>query len=138
MKGKTGIWIDGKKAIIVHLFDHTDVVDILESEVVYRQRFPGEGKAFTRLGEYYISNEEKEEERVHHERRHYLEAVVAKLDADCDIVVFGPAQTKQELLKAMQKRPEFASKLITLKPADDMTVNQFKEKVREYFEQVVA
>jgi hypothetical protein len=138
MKGQTGIWIDGKKAMIMHLYDQTEVLDVLESEVDYRQRFPGEAKAFTRLGDHYISNEEREEERIRHERKHFFEDVIAKLDPECDIAIFGPAQTKHEFLKALQEHYQYALKQISLKPADDMTVNQFSDKVRDYYNTVVA
>jgi hypothetical protein len=138
MKGQTGIWIDGKKAIIVHLYDHTEVVDVLDADVEYRRRFEGEGKAFTRLGDHYISNEEREEERIRHERKHFFEDVIGKLDAGCDIAIFGPAQTKHDLLKAILGHHEFSMKPITLKPADEITVNQFVQLVHEYFGTVVA
>ena len=138
MKGQTGIWIDGKKAIIVHLYDHTEVVDVLESDVAYRQRFPGETKAFTRIGDHYVSNEEKDEERLHHEKKNFCEDVVAKLDTECDVVIFGPAQMKNELLKVLREHHQFALKQISLKPADEMTVRQFVRTVHDYFQTVVA
>lgn len=138
MKGQTGIWIDGKKAIIVHFFNDTKVVDVLESEVEYRRRYPGEGREFSRSGDHIMSKEMTNDERIHHERRMFLQQVAEKLDPDFDIVIFGPAQTKHELLRVLADDHEFETELITLKPADSMTVNQFVDLVQEYFNRVVA
>jgi tRNA U38,U39,U40 pseudouridine synthase TruA len=133
MKGQTGIWIDGKKAIIVHLREDTRVVDVLESDVEYRKRYPGESRIYTRFGSQFLSNEEKASERLHHERNHFLHQVMEKLDPEYDIVIFGPAQTKHELIKVLTGSHDFTAKPITLKPADSMTVNQFVDLVNEYY-----
>jgi hypothetical protein len=138
MNGQTGIWIDGKKAIIVHLMQDTEVVDILESEVEYRRRYPGEDREFTRMGNQYMSNEEKSEEHLRQERKHFLKAVMEKLNPEYDIVIFGPAQTKHELIKVLSNSHAFATKPITMKPADSMTDNQVVELVRNYYSLVPA
>ncbi len=136
MKGHTGIWIDGTKAIIVHLYDQTEVVDVLHSDVDYRQRFEGESKAFTRLGDHFISNEEKEEKRLYHERKNFCNDVIAKLDSECDIVIYGPAQMKHELHRTLQQFHEYHSKEIEIRPADEMTDRQFIRTVKDYYQSV--
>ena len=138
MKGRTGIWIDGKKAIIVHFFNDTRVVDVLESEVEYRRRYPGEGREFSRTGDHITSKEMTNEERIHHERRVFLKQVADKLNPEFDIVIFGPAQTKHELLRVLAEDHDFETELITLKTADSMTDNQFVDLVHDYFNQVVV
>ncbi len=138
MKGQTGIWIDGKKAIIVHFFRDTQVVDVLESEVEYRQRIPGEGREFTRQGDHIMNNETANEERIHHERKHFFQKVAQKLNPEFDIVIFGPAQTKHELIRFLADDHDFDTELIAIKPADSMTNNQFADLVNNYFNKVVA
>jgi hypothetical protein len=138
MKGQKGIWLDGKRAMIVTIENEKPHLEVLESEVEYRLRFPGEDKAYTRFGNTYMTNETKEEERIRHERKLFLEAVMQKLDPDYDIVITGPAQTKKELANLLEAQHDFANKPITVKPLDNMSDNQFVAWVDEYFHQVVG
>ncbi|HSK13261.1 MAG TPA: hypothetical protein VK907_08590 [Phnomibacter sp.] len=138
MKGQKGIWIDGKKAMIVTIENDKPELEVLDSEVVYRLRIEGEGKAYTRFGDTFMTNETKDEERIRQERKLFLQTVAGRLDPDYDIVIAGPAMTKKELAKMLDEQQAYANKLITVKPLDSMTDNQFVAWVQEYFQQVAG
>lgn len=138
MKGQTGIWLDGKKAMIVHVGEGKPELEVIESEVEYRRRFQGESKEFTRFGNQYMTNEEKDAARIRTERIHFLESIILKLDPGHDIVITGPAKTKTELAHLLADNHAFSDKPITVKPLDTMTENQFIAWVDDYFHQVVA
>jgi hypothetical protein len=131
MKGQTGIWIDGKQAIIVHFFNDTQVVDTLDSEVDYGHH--GAAHELPRQGGHTMFHERAEEERIHHERRHFLEHVKDKLDPVFEIAIWGPAQTKHELIRVLGEDSDFETESIKLTPADGMTTNQFIDLVQEHF-----
>jgi len=132
-KNNAGIWIDSEQAIIVKLNNGEEKMEKITSGIAGRERIGGEGKQYTRMGKQFFTFEKKEEEKRNHHLNDYFKSVIEKIkDAD-SIIVFGPAETKTGLQKAILKKKELSSRLLMVEPEDHLTDNQIKAKVRDFF-----
>ena len=133
MKNKVGIWIDLSKAIIVTLKGKEKEIHLING-VDNRERIPGEGKSFTRFGNQYSNLEKQKESKLSHQVKTFLQSVEMQLKHSDDLVIFGPAQMKQELANLILKNNKLAQKLRGVESADSMTDNQVAAWVVSYFE----
>jgi stalled ribosome rescue protein Dom34 len=134
MKNKVGVWIDLSKAIIVTIKDGNREVKKVEG-VESRKRIPGEGKSFTRFGTQFSNLEKQKESKLNHQVKAFLKSVEEQL-GHCDaLVIFGPANMKQELANLIFKNKMLVQKLKGVESADSMTDNQVAAWVAGYFEQ---
>lgn len=131
--GKTGVWIDSKKAYIVNLSGSDANLSVITSEIEGVTRIEGEGKEYGRFGNQYTTLENKQENRRKHEVAEYLEEVVENIKSADEIVVFGPAQMKIELEKQIKENQPLAKKLLDVVNADSMTENQIIAWVKDYY-----
>jgi stalled ribosome rescue protein Dom34 len=64
----------------------------------------------------------------------YFKKIIEELKKADQIVLYGPAETYERLLKELQQNaPKIASRVKEASSADSMTINQIKAKVRDYF-----
>lgn len=131
--GKTGIWIDSKKAYIVSLSGSEANLLIVSSDIEGVNRVDGEGKEYGRFGDQYTTLENKQENRKKHEVADYLEEVIEKIKSAEEIVVFGPAEMKKELEKQIKENLTLAKKLLEVVSTDSMTENQIIAWVKDYY-----
>jgi len=134
METKTGVWIDGTKAHIVTLNGKEKQHKTLLSDIETRVREPGEGRKEGLYGDEYIRKERQHDNRHDHEVKEFAETVTKELGGSGPIVVFGPAQMKLELAKAIKEDRQLAERLIAVETADKMTDNQVVAWVADYFE----
>jgi stalled ribosome rescue protein Dom34 len=133
MKKQTGIWLDKEKAIIITLDDGKHTITTIISDIVTKERFDGEKKIFGRFGSQFLNKEKKNERRLKSQTLSYLKNIMSKiLDVD-EIVLFGPANLKNELEKLIMKDNVMSSKLKAVEPADIMTENQMVAWVKKFF-----
>jgi stalled ribosome rescue protein Dom34 len=133
MKRQTGIWIDTNHAYIIELQENQYQITTIDSEIASRERIPGEGKKYTRVGSVYIDPEKKEERRFDNQLSDYLEKVKDVIRNTEEVVIFGPAQTKKKLAKMMQEDKKSTAKLLGSIPADAMTKNQMVAWVIDFY-----
>lgn len=131
--GKTGIWIDSKKAYIVNLSGSEANLSVITSEIEGVTRIEGEGKEYGRFGDQYTTLENKQENRRKHEVAEYLAEIIENIQTAEELVVFGPAQMKIELEKQMKENQALAKKLLEVVSADSMTENQIVAWVKDYY-----
>ncbi len=121
---QVGVWIDNKKAIVVTLNNGDETVEIIESGIEKRNRFEGEGKQYTRMGNQFSNFEKVEEKKFEQAFKAYLKGVIGAIkDAD-SIIVLGPAEAKVRLHKAISKSGGLLNKVKLVETADSMTDNQ--------------
>jgi stalled ribosome rescue protein Dom34 len=131
---KAGIWMDQEKAyIIIMEGDHEPVIEEINSDIELRERFQGEKGTATRFGEYIVGEREKKQRRQQHERAKYYKNIINHLQDADGIFIFGPGETKHEMAKAIKKAPVLRGKLFALENSDQLTLNQMKAKVKEFF-----
>ena len=134
MKVKTGIWIDTKKAIIIRLNGNDQEVKTIDSEIETRERTPGETKSFTRFGKQFFEFGNKKKKRLETERLAFVKQVADEVKDTEAIVLFGPAEMKNEMGKYMKEDRSFDKTERTIETTDSMSENQMVAWVKTYFE----
>jgi hypothetical protein len=131
---KTGIWMDQEKAYIISIIgNHGPEIEEINSGIELRERFPGEKETATRFGEYIVGEREKKQRRQEHERAKYYKNMMNHLKDAEGIFIFGPGETKHEMAKEIQKSPILRGKLFDVENSDQLTLNQIKTKVKEFY-----
>ncbi len=128
-----GIWIDKKEAKIVSIENGQEQLNTIASQV---EDFQPSGGSGTRMkgGPQDVVQDSKFLERERHQLADYFKEVVSNIQDAKSIVIFGPAQTGQKLHKEIhEKHTALKDKVNPVEKADNMTDNQIKAWVREYF-----
>ena len=130
---RSGIWIDQREANII-TFDETTLSNkTIYSDVESRIRIEGEGKKFGRFGDQYTNDEKGKQNRNEQLLQRFLSSVAKQLNHADEIIIFGPAQTKNKLEKLIGESPDLQKKLINTLVSENMTHNQKVAFVRDYF-----
>ena len=135
MEKKTGIWLDKEQAIIINLSPGKHHIKYLESNITTRERFPGEGKNFGRFGKQFLSLESKKRNMIKNQSDEYLKNIIDEVKYTDKLVLFGPAEMKTHLEKAIQGNNLVSEKLVGVEPADNMTENQLIAWVKDYYKE---
>ncbi|MFZ1806175.1 MAG: hypothetical protein WAU36_03080 [Cyclobacteriaceae bacterium] len=130
---KTGVWIDLKKAVLVHLHNDKKEIKTLLSEIEPQERTPGQSKDFVRFGNQFSNLEKQKENRLKNQTKEYMKRVADELSHSDAFVIFGPAGMKHELEKLVLKDKKLNTKLKGVKTADSMTDNQTAAWVVDFF-----
>jgi len=133
MKKQIGIWLNTDKAVLVSLADGNESIHTIESQIESRERFPGEGKNYSRLGSMLVNPSKKITEKRKHQLHHYFDEILHNLEDASSIYLFGPSKTKKLFEKEMKEHHGFDQKVIEVENADKMTTNQLIAKVKDHF-----
>ena len=133
MKKQTGIWIDHEKAMIVTLVGNGYKLNTIESDIVTRERVDGETRKYGRFGDQSLSQEKHKERRIKEQTSHFLKNLLSEIKDVDELVLFGPANMKQELEKQILHDATLASKLQAVESADSMTENQMVAWVKRFY-----
>lgn len=135
MKRQTGIWIDSSKAIIVALDGDTEKITEIDSDVendVYHNREGNKG-TFS-AGGHHSTNEKQFDNRKKEQIDYFLKSVLSYVKKSDELIVFGPAETKNKLEKKLNDGNLIdPGKLKAVETTDKMTLNQIVEKVRRFY-----
>jgi len=129
---KAGIWMDKKTAFIVTLDQNEAKLEKVGSEADFRPRIDGEGKAYTRFGDQYYTEEKKQQARLEKQLRDYYEALFNKIKDREELYVFGPAEGKTEFEKLLREKKTFMGS-VTLQTHGKLTENQIVAEVKNFF-----
>ena len=128
-----GLWIDHRKAVVVCIEGHNEIVEHIESRAEGHFRLKGGSRSCIRYGPQEVVSESRRENRVNQQfRRYYLKVVKALCCANA-VFIFGPGEAKLELKREITKSKKLTSKIIGIETTDKMTDNQIVAKVREVF-----
>lgn len=133
MKKQIGIWLNTDKAVLVSLSDGGESIHTIESQIESRERFPGEGKNYSRLGAMFVNPSKKLTERRKHQMHHYFDEILHNLEDASSIYLFGPSKTKNLLEKEIRNHHGFEHKMVEVENADRMTQNQLIARVKDHF-----
>jgi len=134
MKTQTGVWLDKEKAIIINLSGGNHTIKTIESNIDTRERYPGETKRFGRFGGQFLSLENKKKNRVKKQITKYVQSIIEEIKNSNEIVLFGPAEMKTNLEKAILENNVLTGNLLAVKPADSMSKNQLVAWVTKYYD----
>lgn len=131
-----GIWLDHKQAYIHYLKNDGIEREILASELEDYHVWGG-SRSKVPYGPRQEVSEQKYLERRKHQLKNYYDSIITKIkDAD-NIYIFGPAEAKSELEKAIRSIKHFHGKILAVETADSITDNQKSAKVRDFFKHLV-
>jgi len=132
---KTGIWLDQQKAYIISIIGDTyPVIEKIRSGVESRIRIPGESKVFSRFGHTIIDDQEKKQKRQKLQRHRYFNKIMELIqDADY-IYLFGPSDARYELENEISNNYLQKGKLVAVKRADRMTLEQMVHITLNFFD----
>lgn len=132
MKTNIGIWIDRREAIIVETGNNENFFR-MPSKVHEGNVTGGYGGAKKYNAQDAVSDT-KMEERRKHGLRDFFNAVISVLPADTDgIFIMGPGETRKLFKNEIANHREIESKIVGMEPADSMTDNQVRAKVKSFF-----
>lgn len=131
MRAKIGLWIDHRKAIIVAVTDKGEDVKEILSHV---EKQPGRVEGVRSTTPYEAQLAQADDSRERSLSGHldaYYDEVITQLRNAEGILIFGPGEAKNELVKRMQNG-ELAGRIANVETADKMTVPQIAAKVRAH------
>jgi stalled ribosome rescue protein Dom34 len=124
LKGKVGLWIDHRKAVIVSIKGDLEDIKSITSGMEKHVRFSG--------GAQKDSEEDQRDRKfIIHLNRYYDKVISLVKDAE-SILIVGPGEAKGELKKRFESGTQIG-RVVSLEAADKMTDPQIAAKVREHF-----
>lgn len=133
MKKRIGIWLDFKEANIIELDKNDAKLATISSEIdlVHPK---GGARSKTPYGPMDKISERKFLERRKAQERTYFEKLISAAKHADELYIFGPAEAKDGLLKAIKDTTGYHPILQGVERADSMTENQKVAKVRAFFD----
>ncbi len=133
----TGIWIDTREAMIVHL-EKGESIRILHvlSDAERKPKIEGEKSKRTKRGGIGFDYESSQKSKFAEDLKKYYTRIIQVLHGVDNLYILGPAGAKLELEKELKKNPELKSKLLKVEACDNLSENQLIERIRLYFESV--
>ena len=135
MKKRTGIWLDFNEASIIELKDdETEINTILSDIEHYNPK--GGARSKTPFGPMDKISESKYLERRKHQEKNYYRKLMNAVQHVDELFIFGPAEAKDRLLKAIKTSNVFHPSLKGIERADSMTENQKIAKAKLFFQNI--
>lgn len=133
-KKQSGIWLDFQDAYIINL----TVDDQVEVKHIHSDVHHAASKGGTRSkapwGPQFSPGDHNFLERDKHAEKQYFEDVLKHIDTDTDeLVIFGPAQAKVGLKKAIEQIKHYHPHIEEILPSDYLTENERVAWVKKYF-----
>lgn len=121
------VWIDLQKAIIACKNEEGKVItESFQSGIDTRIRFDGEGSNKNRMYGAALNQEKHTQNKLQQQRKAFLKDVVGKMDNVESVIILGPADTKYELHKEMEKKKALSNVAVQVKSADKMKLHELK------------
>ncbi|MBX2871028.1 MAG: hypothetical protein KTR30_02985 [Saprospiraceae bacterium] len=132
MNRRIGIWLDYRNAYIIYLQEDKAAVEELISTV--EDFHPAGGSTSkTPWGPQDNIKEKKYLERKKQQLQRYFQAIIQKIQTGDQLYIFGPAEAKLGLQKALDSNRNLAVNLHAVETADQMTLNQKIAQVKGFF-----
>jgi hypothetical protein len=132
MNSQSGIWVDHRKAVIVHLTEEGETITTVQSNVEKHLERGGDSPLKGPYEARQVPADDSRQRALTGELNIYYDAVIAALPHQASLVIFGPGEAKVELRKRLSKmKPEI---LVSATETEDrMTDRQIVAKVRAHF-----
>ena len=143
MKRYVGIWVDRKKAVRV-VYDQSEAPDAPEMEAKIKEFASGVEKRIrtsggSRTGKVpwgpqQTASESKSQARHQHQLKAFYQRLVKALGKADRILIMGPGETKQGLMRAISKDPATRDIPANVETCDKLSANQVAARVREFYQ----
>lgn len=134
---KVGIWLDYRIANIITLKGKGVSVENIDSNIDPAKPRGGSHPKMKYGPVDTVSEKHFSERRKQAEKGYYESLITTVKNAD-ELYLFGPAEAKDSLLKAIKANNNFKPAFKGIETADNMTENQKVAKVRAFFTGVNA
>lgn len=133
-KIQTGIWLDYRDVFLISLIDEAQPkVQHFRSEI-HHQATKGGSRSKTPWGPQFSPPDDTNLERDKHAEQHYFQKIIEHISPETEeIVIFGPAQAKVGLKKAIQQIKHYKPQLRAVLPSDYLTENEMIALMRDFF-----
>jgi hypothetical protein len=133
-KKQTGVWIDGKKAILVSLNQNDHQVQEILSHIEESQHHDKQAYKGSFMGTHHLNHERTFEERKRHQVHSFLKEVITSLAGVTDLYICGPSELKTHLKTEVEADRALDNTLRGVDACEQMTEHQLVAKVRGFFE----
>ncbi len=127
-----GIWLDERQAWIVSQKSKTVNLKAIDSDVETYHLHGGSGSS-TPYGPQDAVSEPALNRRKNQQLKNYFQRVIDEVLPADRLYITGPAEAKIGLEKEISQLKDLSIQSLTIEPADSMTKNQFKAKVKDFF-----
>ena len=117
-----GIWMDHSTANIMKLINNNVVTVILESFTPFPEHVQN-----LRMDESLKHNKEQNQQSEFYKK---LSSIINNYS---EVLLFGPTDAKSELFNMLKDNRQFDKIKISIQPTDNMTDNQQKAFVKDFF-----
>lgn len=121
-----GIWIDRSRSVLVSIKEKETGIKEIISGMQKNVRFTG--------GAFKETEEDIRDRRIRNQFNTYLDKVVNSLSDAGYLLIMGPGNAKNELVKSLIKS-RFQGRIVSVETADKMTERQFTARVRACFQE---
>jgi hypothetical protein len=132
MKTKVGLWIDHKKAVVVHITDHGETMGLIVSQVEKQPRRSGDSPLKGPYEPHQVPAQDSLQRTFTEHLNTYYDTVIASIHDAESILIVGPGEAKGELKKRLEKK-NLGGHITGIETADKMTERQIAARVRRHF-----
>ncbi len=132
MKKQIGIWLDFSEAQIITIHEGTVSTTTILSEIEHKSSAGGSHSP-SPWGPVEVANEQHLREKRKHQEKAYFEQIMEAIKSAGEIYIFGPAEAKVGLEKAIKAQASFSYDIKAIETADSMTMNQKVAQVKHFF-----
>lgn len=137
MKRNAGVWLDNRKAIIVFVDTAGQSLQQIDSGVEGRVRLSGGSRTRkTPYGPQDVVHDSKRDARYQQDLRKYFREIIRNVATVDKLILFGPGEAKQALMKEIEKSNVLAPKVVDIQTTDKMTARQIAAYVRAYYKAI--
>lgn len=133
MKSQVGLWIDHRRAFIVHIYKNEIKSQEILSDIEKHVRAAGGSRSNTPYGPQDVVAEDHTDRKFVHHLTQYYDKVASELTEAESIFIFGPAEAKNEFRKQIEKSAKKPLPPITVETSDKLTDAQIISKVKDHY-----
>lgn len=133
-----GIWLDYRHADVLHYNGSQITHSVIKGDISARKTRGG-SRSSSSWGPQQVVSETKQLHRREQAIADYYEKIIHEIgDANHAIILFGPAEAKDGLVKAIVAKKMYRPGVLRVVTKDKMTLNQKKSFVLDAYTELIA
>ncbi|HNM25534.1 MAG TPA: hypothetical protein PKL15_08900 [Saprospiraceae bacterium] len=131
---QTGIWLDFRDAYVITITDNGEAnIRHFRSEI-HHEETKGGSRSKSPWGPQFSPADDVNLERDKHAEHRYFQKIIESIGPDTEeIVIFGPAEAKIGLKKAIEGIKHYKPRLCGVLPSDYLSQNEMVALMRDFF-----
>jgi len=132
MSTQVGLWIDHRRAFVVHLAADETTTETIVSDLEKHEKVTG-GSRSGPYGPQDVIAEGRADRKFTHHLEQYYDRVARSFRSAESIFIMGPGEAKGEFRKHLEQSGQKPLPIIKFETADKMTEAQIVARVREHY-----